>query len=151
MPTSRNRKGKKTKPLNQTTDMNKKGEVSLKQNNDGSRQITGKLYQGVFPSPEMLKEYAEIDPELPNRLIKWTEEESNHRRKLDNKIVSNSAGIVKLGILAGLVTVLFLCVLSFFYLYRGHAGEGKWIALSIAGVVGIFVIRKYVTSSSKEK
>lgn len=60
--------------------MNKKGELVVKNYPDGSQELSGKIYQGPLLPPEMLKEYKEVDPELPGRVIKRSEDESLHRR-----------------------------------------------------------------------
>src|SRR5438046_3122494 len=91
MPVSRRRKvkrSKKTSPIPTTAAMNQRKEVRIHDDhNNGSRQITGKFYQGVIPSPEMMKEYKEVDPDLPNRLITIFEKEGIHRREIENRIV----------------------------------------------------------------
>lgn len=38
-----------------------------------------------------------------------------------------------------------ILLVSLAFLYKGHALEGMWIALSIAGVIGIFIIKRYMT------
>lgn len=149
MPVSRNRK-KKTKRNPKSTNesaalMNKHGNVSLREDGGGNRSITGKFYQGAIPSPENMKEYQDVDPSIPGRLLQWTEDESKHRRSIENKYSTHSFATIIIGYLTGLFALCLIAFLAYLFMREGHADEGKWIALSMAGVISIFVLRKTVT------
>lgn len=47
-------------------------------------------YQGPIPSPDMLKAYIDINPELGNRIFALTEKQLEHRISKENKLVSLS-------------------------------------------------------------
>jgi uncharacterized membrane protein len=81
-----------------------------------SLQLTG----GPLPliPPDFLREYGEVDPELPSRIIKWTETQSAHRRALEKQRAERSERRLDRGQ----------------YIAGGVALGG----LLIAGVTGIF-------------
>lgn len=66
--------------------MNKHSDLSVREDGEGNRSITGKFFQGAIPSPDSMKEYKEVDPSIPSRLIQWTEDESKHRRKIESQV-----------------------------------------------------------------
>jgi len=144
MPISRKRKKRPShKQSNQTAAyMTREAKVAMQKHQDGSGHFQGELYQGAFPSPDMLKGYQEVDPNLPNRLFEWTETESKHRRSLEARVVNGSMILAALGIVAGLATVAGLGYLSYLFMINGHPTAGASIAVSIAGVVSVFIYRK---------
>lgn len=40
-----------------------------------------------FPPPDDLLAYTEIDPDLPSRLVAFTEEEQNHRHEMERRLL----------------------------------------------------------------
>lgn len=80
MPLSRNRKKKSLPASISKSSPEMAKQQSSVQRTQEIRSITSKFYQGMIPSPEMMQEYSQIDPELPTKLVKWTEDESIHRR-----------------------------------------------------------------------
>lgn len=51
------------------------------------------------------------------------------------------------GNIFGFLALVSMGALSYLFMIKGYATEGKWIALSTAGVIGIFVIRRYWTKN----
>ena len=150
MPVSRKRKtrNKKTKP---NRSMSKSQELQIRGEQTGvTKTIAGKYYQGIIPSPEMMQQYQQVDPTFPSRILQLTEDEAISRRKNENKIINHAFISTLIGNLLGFLSILALSFLAYEFMINRHAEEGKWIALSIASVVGIFVIRRYLTSSPKQ-
>lgn len=143
MPVSRNRKKKKYSIATTKNSPTMAKQDEPIQHQQEIQKITGKFYKGMIPSPEMMEEYKQIDPDLPMRLVKWTEDESNHRRKIEKKITMHAFLTTIWGNIFGFFSLLIMGVLAYLFMINGHPIEGKWIALSTAGVIGIFVIRKY--------
>jgi uncharacterized membrane protein len=129
--------------------MNRKGELTMKKYPDGSQELISKIYQGQILPPEMLKEYKEVDPEFPARLIKWSEEESQHRRFYEKNNLKNRNIMNLSGHICSIVVTVAILLVAYLFMTNGFAKEGMWIALSTSGVVGIFVIKKYITGYSK--
>jgi uncharacterized membrane protein len=132
--------------------MNKSGQVNVhRDHNKGTQEITGKVYQGIIPSPEMMKEYQEVDPSLPMRLVKAMEDEAAHRREVELMIIKNGFQANKNNIIFGFLALLALGVLSYFFMINDHAIEGAAIAGSIGAVISVFVIRKAISDKKKGK
>jgi uncharacterized membrane protein len=152
MPVSRRRKPGKIKPPKPTAaSMNERRELKVhKDHQKGTQQITGKYYQGIIPSPEMMKEYQEIDPNLPMRLVQMTEDEALHRREMEKSIVVNGYKTARNNMLAGFFALVALCILSFLFMINDHPVEGGVIAGSISVVIGLFVFRRITTNGKEE-
>lgn len=129
--------------------MNKKGELLVKKYPDGSQELSGKIYQGMLLPPEMLKEYKEVDQEFAVRIIKWSEEESQHRRNCERNNLKNRYIMNLSGHICSIIVTIAILIVAYLFMTKGFAKEGMWIALSTSGVVGIFVIKKYITGNSK--
>jgi hypothetical protein len=129
--------------------MNKKGELLMKKYPDGSQELSSKIYHGQILPPEMLKEYKEVDPEFPARLVKWSEVESEHRRICEKNLLKHKYVMSLSGHLCSIVATAAILLVAYLFMTKGYAREGMWIALSTSGVVGIFVIKKYITGYTK--
>lgn len=130
--------------------MNKHSDLSVREDGAGNR-IIGKFFQGAIPSPDCMKEYQEVDPSIPLRLIQWTEDESDHRRRIEHKYANHSFATILIGYITGLIALCLIAFLAWLFMKEGYAVEGKWIALSMAGVISIFVIRRAVLCNKKDK
>lgn len=104
---------------------------------------TLEIYQGLIPDPDMMAKYREIDPSFPMRIVQWTEDEGNHRRQIEMKIVRNAHTIAIWGNILGFLSVIIISALCFLFMVNGHAREGMWIACTIIVALAIvFVLRK---------
>jgi uncharacterized membrane protein len=45
-------------------------------------------YEGPLPSPELMKQYMQIDPQLPAKIIEHFETEQSHRQKWENELLA---------------------------------------------------------------
>ena len=132
--------------------MNERREVNVRKDpQKGTQEIIGKYYQGIIPPPDMMKEYQEIDPALPLRLIKMTEDEAAHRRQIEKKIISNGFRTTTINTLAGFLALIALAALSYLFMINGHPVQGAIIASSIGGVISVFVIGKAISRRKREK
>jgi uncharacterized membrane protein len=132
--------------------MNKSGQVNVQRDhNKGTQEITGKVYQGIIPSPEMMKEYQEIDPSLPMRLVKAMEDEAAHRRQIERRLIKNQFQSNTLNTLTGFLALVALGILAYMFMINGHPTQGAYIAGSIGAVISVFVIGKAITNKKKEK
>lgn len=139
MPSSRNRK--KTKKNTASVAQQHKS----RQQPQNTIQRTQKLefYQGLIPSPEMMQQYKQIDPSLPMRIVQWTEDEGNHRRNMETKIVRHSYNTVIWGYVLGFLCVGLISALCYLFMINGNPREGMWIAcIIIVALAIVFVLRK---------
>jgi uncharacterized membrane protein len=107
-------------------------------------QFTSKFYQGVIPSPEMMEEYQRIDPEIPRKILEWTEAEGNHRRKLERKFAMHAFLTTIWGYIFAFFSLALILVLAWLFMDRSYATEGAAIVGAVAiGITGVFIIRKW--------
>lgn len=101
------------------------------------------FYQGIIPHPDLMEKYRQIDPELPMRIVQWTEDEGRHRRKLETKVIQHSYNTIIWGYLLGFLCVGLIAMLCYFFMINGNPKEGMWIACIIIVALSIvFVLRK---------
>jgi uncharacterized membrane protein len=132
--------------------MNKSGKLKVRRDHrQGTDEITGEVYQGIIPSPSMMKEYKEVDPDLPMRLVKAMEDEAAHRRKVDTTIINYNYRTNRNNIVYGFLALIALGVLAYLFMINGHPNQGVGIAGSIGTVIGVFVLRKGRPEKKKEK
>ena len=132
--------------------MNERGEVKVhKDHQKGTHEITGRFYQGIIPSPDMMKEYQEIDPTLPMRLVKAMEDEAAHRRQIEISILKNGFRTTTFNTIVGFLALLALGFLSYSFMIHGNPKYGAIIASTISGVISVFVIGKAISNRKKEK
>lgn len=101
------------------------------------------FFQGILPHPDLLDQYRQIDPELPKKIVQWTEDEALHRRKMERKIAFDAHNTVIWGYIFGFLSVIVISVLCYLFMVNGYADEAKWIACSvIVALAVVFVLRK---------
>lgn len=102
-----------------------------------------KIYQGIIPPPEAMEHYERVQPGFANRILQLTEKESQHRQKMEKRIVWYSFFTTFFGQLAALTAVLVVCYLCYFAFDKGYASEAKWIAVSVLiGIASVFLYRR---------
>ncbi len=111
-------------------------------------------YSGPIPPAEELQAYEQVIPGAADRIITMAEEEANHRRKMEDKMVDSSCGDSRLGLWLGFWVSLAALGLSGFIAYFSSPTAGSLLALaSITSLVGVFVYgsRQQKRDSSQDK
>lgn len=101
-----------------------------------------KHYSGPIPEPSDLQQYENIKIGFAERIMSMAERESSHRQKIDNRIINSERiggifGQIIAACMGGSVIVLMGYAIS-----KGFAEQVKWIGISIASVVGLFIYKK---------
>lgn len=126
------------------------GKLPSKNNKPQSQQqITvsqSSFYAGKLPSPEMFIQYNLVEPGFANRILKMSEEEQVHNHKIENKQLSMSVFMALIGMLAGLSAMGVLCYLLYLSIVRNNTEIALAIVAIMAGIVGIFVLKKKIHS-----
>lgn len=110
------------------------------------------MFIGPLPSPECLRAYGEVIPNLPETLINNFQTESAHRRacekkeiELEERYLEHTIWAGKAGMVMAFVLSLLLIVGGFFLIYIGKDVIGV-----IAALVGIIpALGKYFMPRSK--
>lgn len=94
------------------------------------------------PPPEVVKGYLEFYPEAAQKFFQWAEDESRHRRALDDKLAESQIEDSRRGITCGLIVSLAGLALAAFAVWMhepwvaGIIGGGTLVALARAFIVG---------------
>ncbi|MFM1580743.1 DUF2335 domain-containing protein [Helcococcus bovis] len=110
------------------------------------------LYSGPIPSPEVLKQYSEIDYDFPNRILAMAENQSSHRIRIEEKVIKNDITNEKIGMILGFI----LCAISIIggiYLAANNKNIIGFSAIfvPIASIVGVFITNKKQEKNVIEK
>jgi len=105
------------------------------------------IHVGPIPYPKTLKEYKDISPDFPERIIKMAENEQEFKINVNKKIVNRGAfGDLLSRIFAFVVVCLFIMI-SYILIKDGETIAGTIFAGStLTVIVGTFI---YGTNSNR--
>lgn len=81
-----------------------------------------------LPPPAVMQEYSKVLPQLPEKLVEWTETQAAHRRELENQRVWGAERRLNCGQIGALCVSLFGIAVSGAVAILGSA----WAAIAIA-------------------
>ena len=97
----------------------------------------------------MLEHYDKIVPGAAERILKMAEQQSAHRRSLEQKALSSDSRNSTLGIISALVITLGILILSAYAVYLGQPWTAAIIsAVGVSSLVGTFI---YGTRSRRQE
>jgi uncharacterized membrane protein len=100
-------------------------------------------YEGAIPPSQMMKEYGQINPEFPDRLIKMAEKEATHRQDLENKLTNKAWHNEILKNFSGLFSVALICFTGYLFMKDGYSEYGASIIKTVVvALSAVFVIRQ---------
>jgi uncharacterized membrane protein len=97
-------------------------------------------YQGIIPPAGEMERYEQIHPGFADRLLKLTEEEGKHRRRIENRIVNTSIVSAFTSQICALISALGVIYLCYYAFSKGYAVP----AASIASVVIVSVVLAFL-------
>lgn len=101
--------------------------------------VTRESFAGPLPPPALLAEYEQALPGLAERIVLIAENEGNHRRAVENRLIRLS----ELGLLSGFILSMLAIGGGLVLVWAGKGLEGLApLILSIVGIVTIFVLRR---------
>jgi uncharacterized membrane protein len=104
-------------------------------------------FSGPLPHPEILRQFEQVSPGAAERIIKMAEDQSQHRRDLEKKVIESDVARSKMGQVLGFVIAIFGLTVSAIIAIYGNAIAGTILgAGTIASLVGVFM---YGTNSRK--
>ena len=107
------------------------------------------FWAGPFPPPRILKEFAEISPDFPERIMKTFESQVRHRQNLERLTVESDIERSRNGQWIGLIIMLTGLIAAMYVVHEGQSIIGFLIAFAfLAAQVGAFV---YGRSSQKNE
>lgn len=97
------------------------------------------LFSGPLPHPKHLAAYKEISPEIPERIMRMAENQSDHRRQLESAIVASNLKLEVRGQVFGFVIAMSAVIGGIYLMANGQSLEGASTAIAaLAGLVGLF-------------
>lgn len=100
-----------------------------------------KHYSGPIPRPSDLQKYEDIKIGFAERILAMAEHEAIHRQKIDHKIINSERLFSILGQLTAACMGFLVIALMWYAFSQGYAEQVKWIGISIASVVGLFIYK----------
>lgn len=123
------------------------GEESRKLLQISRQQEVTQSFSGPLPPPVVLREYNDIIPGLADRIVAQAEQQTEHRIRLEAKVIN--ADILKswAGLVCGLVVSLTCIGSGVICILHGHDWAGATIATgAVVGLVSTFI---YGTTARK--
>jgi uncharacterized membrane protein len=111
-------------------------------NNKGVVAHQSKHYSGPIPEPSDLQKYEDVKIGFAERIMSMAECESTHRQNIDNRIINSERIGGILGQIIAACMGLSVIVLMGYAISKGFAEQVKWIGVSIASVVGLFIYKR---------
>lgn len=109
-------------------------------------------FSGPLPPPEILRGFEDIVPGAAERIIKMAEEQSNHRRELERKVITSDISRSKWGQILGFVIAVVGLGVSAVVAVWGSAVAGGVIGVgTLASLVGVFMYGSRVRSKEREE
>lgn len=101
------------------------------------------IYLSV-PPPAVIQEYLPYYPDAAKKFFEWAEEESAHRRKLDEALVASQIRDSRLGLVFGLVIALAALGVAAFAAWLTQ----PWVAAVIGGGTLVSLARTFIVGKN---
>ena len=109
---------------------------------DGIPQIvqSQSVFVGPLPHPDMLRQYDDIVPGAGERILAMTENEGEHRRSLEAKLLAAESRLSLLGVVSAFVLGLCTIVGGIVCILKGQPFGGTFLgSAGLAGLVWAFI------------
>jgi uncharacterized membrane protein len=122
-----------------------------------AQQMTLQEISGPIPSPDLLRQYEEIQPGLADRIVKTAEEESLHRRELEKisigaqaRDIASQRSEIRAGQFAALVVAISGFVCGTYAMTHGSQIGGSCLSGgTLISLVGAFLYRHNIPDKPK--
>ena len=100
-------------------------------------------YKSPIPAPDVLKGYNETIPNGADRILTMVENQSNHRIKSEEMVITRELNQSGRGQNYGFAISLAFLVVSAALIYTGHDVAGTFLGtVDIIGLVSVFILGK---------
>ncbi len=145
---------KRARPSSQTQPTNKEpardaDEVlgaTANRSRSGFRIATfeARYVSGPLPSPDILKQYDTVVPGSAERIITMAEQQGDHRRDLERKVIDSNIANERRGQRLGFILTLAAMAFGVLLVQKGATAAGVTSVLgALAVLAGVFVYGKY--------
>lgn len=118
-------------------------------NDDARKQLGLKTIQfrGPLPPPDLLRQYQEIQPDFPERILRLTEQEAEHRRSVTRNVIRIEGAEVILGQIFGLFIALSALGVSAYLAVHG----AQTVASIIGGGTLVALVTVFIRGRTKAR
>jgi len=106
-------------------------------------------HSGPLPDPLTFEKYEMILPGSAERILRMAEEQSEHRRKLEDIVIRSRSRDSFLGVIFAFLLGLAVIISGTIVIIKGYQVSGT--LLSGAGLVGLVAVFIYGTRSAKKE
>ena len=101
-------------------------------------------FSGPLPHPSILAKYNEIIPNGAERLMAMAESQSEHRQRLEARVIESNTKSQERGVLYAFLLCLVAMVGGFTLIFTGRNVDGLVaIVSSLAGLASVFIYSKH--------
>lgn len=106
--------------------------------------IKRQVFRSPIPPPDILKGYNEIIPNGADRILKQSEQQTQHRIQTETTVITRELQQGDRGQHYGFIIAIFGLLLSGFLIYTGHDTAGTILGgTDLIALVSVFVYGKY--------
>ena len=110
------------------------------------------VFQGPIPPPAVLEGYEKACPGAADRILSMAEKQSEHRREMEQKVVSSEMSSERIGMHYAFILSITLMILGFILLLQGKSTAGYFAIFGPAIFqAGSYILVKSAEGKSKEK
>ncbi len=104
------------------------------------QQQSVESFSGPLPHPDVLRKFNEVVPGSAERIIKMAEEQSAHRKELEQKVITSDISRSKWGQILGFIIAIAGLIVSALVAIYGSAIAGGIIGVgTLASLVSVFM------------
>lgn len=108
-------------------------------------------WNAPLPPPEALRQFGEVDPSFPERIVRMAEGQAHHRQRGERVQQWIDAALRAGGLICAFASVVGVLLLSWYGFEKGHAAEAAgMVAALVAGMVAAFIKGTKALSRSEE-
>jgi uncharacterized membrane protein len=107
-------------------------------------------FSGPLPPPSLLAKYSEIIPGGAERIMVMAERQSEHREKLEARVVNGNVASQTRGSYFAFILALVAIVGGFYLILKGKDASGLVAIIgSLASLLGVFILSKREQKSER--
>ena len=141
------------KDVSSLEEMTHEGQLDDRVEAKGLRRLgmTSVSFSGPLPPPDLLQKYKDIQSDFPERILRLTEREAEHRHDITRKAVWLDGAEIFLGQIFGLIVALAAFVVAGYLGYLGLSAASSIIGGgAIAGLVAVFIKGRSNSQTTEE-
>ncbi|MDA1317085.1 MAG: DUF2335 domain-containing protein [bacterium] len=106
------------------------------------------MYSGPLPHPEMLAKYEKIHKGISNRIVRMAEKQSEHRQKIEIKVIDSNILNEKLGMVLAFIISISVIVGGIFLISVGKNIQGL---VTLGSIIALQLYNYYIQQKKEGK